>query len=132
MVYDLKNGCVRGEDLDGILPISEITSLTFERLRTVGYARAIGPFKHDEGLTDWSPAEWSNAMAGECGEACNMTKKMLRDGSENVDMEEMGHEIADVVIYADLLATRLGFKLEDLIVKKFNKVSEEKNSDLKL
>lgn len=107
-------------------------SLNFDELRQVNYQRAIGPFKHDHGLEDWSPAEWSNAMAGEAGEACNMTKKLLRDGPENVDMEELGNEIADVVIYADLLATRMGFRLEDLVRRKFNKVSRKKGFEVEL
>ena len=106
--------------------------LSFEQLRQVSYERATTVFNHTEGLVDWSPAEWSNAMAGETGEACNMTKKLLRDGPEAVDMIELGYEIADVVIYADLLATRMGFKLEDLIRAKFNKVSKKKGSDLRL
>jgi len=53
-------------------------------------------------LNDWSPSDWSNAMAGECGEVCNLTKKLRR--SEDVPIERIGQEIADTVIYADLLA----------------------------
>ena len=33
-------------------------------------------FSHQ--LADWSEAEWTNAMAGEAGEACNLTKKIIR------------------------------------------------------
>ena len=50
--------------------------LTFERLRRKNVKRNRQSFKGN--LEDWSLAEWSNAMAGECGEACNLTKKMLR------------------------------------------------------
>ena len=71
-------------------------------------------------------------MAGEAGETCNLTKKMLRDGPESVDMEDLGDEIADVVVYADLLATRMGFNLGDLVRRKFNKVSDRKGTDIKL
>lgn len=145
MVYDPKRGCTGDLDDGRLLPPEaypeipmpackppQAEPLKFEQLRAINYLRAIGPFKHDEGLVDWSPAEWSNAMAGEAGEACNLTKKLLRDGADAVDLEELGDEIADVVIYADLVATRLGIKLEDCIRRKFNKVSDKKNSDLRL
>jgi len=41
-------------------------------------------------------------------------------------------EIADMVIYADLLAQRLGRKLEDAIKNKFNQTSDKVGSDIKL
>jgi len=106
--------------------------LTFTELRRASYHRAVNVFNHDDNLLDWSPAEWSNAMAGEAGETCNLTKKMLRDGADTIDIEDLGDEIADVVIYADLLATRMGLRLEDCIRRKFNKVSDKKNSSIKL
>jgi NTP pyrophosphatase (non-canonical NTP hydrolase) len=106
--------------------------LTFEQLRKASYERATSAFGHEEGLTDWSPAGWSNAMAGEAGETCNLTKKILRDGLDSVDPEDLGDEIADVVVYADLLATRMGFRLEDLVRRKFNKVSVRKDTVIRL
>lgn len=109
---------------------NERTSLSFDELRRASYMRAVTAFKHAEGLVDWSPGEWTNAMAGEVGEACNLTKKLKRDG--NIDIQEIGKEIADVVIYADLCATRLGLRLEDCIRAKFNEVSERKGSGVKL
>lgn len=134
MVYDPDKGCVCGEDLVEQFEQQGFPQpqLTFSRLRELGYARAVTAFKHENGLTDWSPAEWSNAMAGECGEACNLTKKLLRDGPEAINLEDLGDEIADVVIYADLLATRLGLRLEDCIRRKFNKVSQRVGSDITL
>lgn len=79
-------------------------------------------------LNDWEPWDWSNAMAGEVGEVCNLTKKMLR--GEKIDREEIADEIADVIIYADLLAARLTIDLEEAIIKKFNKVSTERGSTI--
>jgi NTP pyrophosphatase (non-canonical NTP hydrolase) len=101
----------------------------------------------------WSLADWSNAMCGEAGEAANLVKKLRRiethtdtgpwshvlhtDGREiphdrdtqsRILAKGIGLELADVVIYADLLAQELtrkygGYDLSDLIVTKFNAVS---------
>ena len=79
---------------------------------------------------DWSPSDWSNAMAGEVGETCNLTKKMSR--GEDIPIEEIAKEIADVVIYADLLAHRLGIDLSDAIRQKFNEVSQRVGSEVVL
>lgn len=115
--------------------------MTFEMLRHTNAARCQESFHP---INDWSPSDWSNAMAGETGEACNITKKMLRlltskkQASRNseTDTEELkyklGLEIADVVIYADLLATRVGLKLEDCIKEKFNQKSAEVGSIFRL
>lgn len=90
----------------------------------------------------WTPAEWACAMAGECGEACNAVKKRLRfaDGigspndpqSEEEALEKIAAELADTVIYADLLAARLGIDLGEAIKQKFNKVSIERGSMTRL
>ncbi len=94
---------------------------------------------------DWSPADWSNAMAGEAGELvevllpllaktggiCNLTKKLQR-GTDEVDFDEIGKEIADVVIYADLLSHRLGIDLSDAVRAKFDEVSRRVGSEVQL
>ena len=91
---------------------------------------------------EWSPADWSNAMAGEAGELlelllplivktntiCNLTKKIQR--GDEISLEEVGKEIADVVIYADLLSHNLGIELSDAIRKKFDEVSTHVGSDV--
>lgn len=93
---------------------------------------------------DWSPADWSNAMAGEAGElldailpllartnsTCNLTKKIQR--GDDVPLGEVGKEIADVVIYADLLAHRLGIDLSAAVRRKFDEVSTRMGSDVRL
>lgn len=83
----------------------------------------------------WSPTDWACAMGGECGEVLNLVKKGRR---ENADPDwwtyefrlDIGREIADMVIYADLLCQRLGISLEDAIREKFNEVSRETGSDI--
>jgi len=71
-------------------------------------------------------------MAGECGEACNVVKKIDRDGwSEDLQLK-LAKELADVVTYADLLAARFGIDLGQAVAMKFNEVSERVNSELRL
>lgn len=86
--------------------------------------------KHYFLLDHWSLSDWAIALAGEAGEMCNLIKKKNR--GEEVDIRQIGKEIADVVTYADLLASRLGLSLEDIVKQKFNEVSERKGSDIKL
>lgn len=95
---------------------------------------------HKGGLTDWSALEWAGAMAGEAGEACNAAKKLKRieDSIQNINTGEgrsltdketacemIGDELADTLLYAVLVAARVGVNLEDHVVKVFNKKSEE-------
>jgi len=105
--------------------------LTFEELAKANKLRSEDAYFP---IGEWTPQEWSNAMAGECGEVCNLTKKLKRDAESNkrVDPTKIGLEIADVVIYADLLAQRLGFKLESLVRTKFNLTSEKVRSSVKI
>lgn len=102
--------------------------LTFSELRKANVERCTKSFKHN--LFQWSPLEWGGAMAGECGEACNLLKKMKR--GENVDIKDIAHEIADMVVYADLLSAALGIDLGEAVREKFNIVSDRKNSKVKL
>lgn len=82
---------------------------------------------------DWTVADWSNAAAGEMGEAANIVKKIRRaefghSGALDPDIEELknmlGDEIADTIIYLDLLAAHQGIDLERAIRNKFNAVSD--------
>jgi NTP pyrophosphatase (non-canonical NTP hydrolase) len=87
----------------------------------------------------WSVAEWTNALAGEAGEACNKAKKLLRldqdlkgpngyhnnGASRDELIADLGDELADIVIYADLTAQRLGIDLGAAVAKKFNETSEK-------
>lgn len=113
--------------------------MTFEELKNANTMRCVKSF---HSIDHWSPTDWGCAMAGECGEACNNLKKLRRlEGShfsrENEKdpeklIDQVMDEIADTVIYADLLATRLGRNLEESIRQKFNKTSETIGSDIQL
>lgn len=99
------------------------------RLRAANVERCLTSFGHP--LESWSIMEWACALAGEAGELCNVIKKLKREqdgiaGSriEGNPIEAVGDEMADVVIYMDLLAARLGIDLQAAIANKFNKTSD--------
>ena len=81
-------------------------------------------------LHDWTPTDWACAFAGEAAEVCNAVKKLRRiaDGTntakdpqtESEALKDIGAELADTIIYADLLAARLGLDLSAEIEAKFN------------
>lgn len=80
---------------------------------------------------------WSNAFAGEAGEAANKVKKMERitlDPAEYPLTERLAiaEEVADTVIYGDLLCQRLGVSLASAIQRKFNRVSARMGSLIRL
>jgi NTP pyrophosphatase (non-canonical NTP hydrolase) len=77
-------------------------------------------------LDAWSPTDWACALAGETGEACNLIKKLRR--GEEVESGDIARELADVVIYADLLAARCGIDLGEAVRCKFNEVSHRRGS----
>lgn len=93
-------------------------------------------------LHDWSPTDWACAMGGEAGEVLNAVKKLRRlsDGTNTAKdpqnateaISKVADELADTIIYADLLAARLGINLSESVVKKFNEVSELRGSNVKL
>ena len=113
--------------------------LTFSDLRRTNVARCEHAFHP---LTAWNPAEWACAMAGEAGEACNVAKKIKRletgtntsKDPQSLDeaRELMASELADTVIYADLLAASLGIELGEAVRSKFNEVSRRMNAPFNL
>lgn len=100
----------------------ELTFSRFSRLNLKRCQEAFHP------IDDWSLTDWATAMGGECGEALNLIKKERR--GERVDLDDIGYELADLVTYADLLATAMGLNLCDLITRKFNRVSERVGSNV--
>lgn len=104
-----------------------VRALNFGILRDANVTRSEQSFHMCDA---WSPTDWACAMAGETGEACNLIKKLRR--GEDVRPEDIGKELADVVIYADLLAHRLGIDLGTAVRSKFNEVSDRVKSPIKL
>lgn len=101
--------------------------LTFMELRITNLARCEESFHSVDG---WSPTDWACAAAGEMGEACNLIKKLRR--GEDISPTDIGDELADTVIYLDLLAARLNISLAAAVKRKFNIVSDRVGSTVKL
>lgn len=114
------------------------TNLTFELLRERNLIRCEKGFGHT--LANWSVAEWGNATAGECGEACNIAKKILRfrdniagnKKSKEEYIKDLASEIAGTLIYLDLWAASQGINLAEAVIDEFNNKSNEIGSDIKL
>lgn len=108
--------------------------LTFNTLRGGNVARqglftnAKGERCHDTGdpHSEWSAAEWLEAVVGELGEFANLRKKVNRgDFTLEEALPDIADELADVAIYLDLLANHLGVNLGEAIMAKFNRKSAE-------
>lgn len=94
-------------------------------------------------IAEWTLMDWAASMAGECGEACNVAKKIRRLQENPSDLPhdcvdyaalrmELADEIADAVIYADLLCSRVGINMAHAICRKFNRTSLQINSNRRL
>lgn len=112
--------------------------LTFNTLRGGNLAR-LPQFKNRKGETahskidgsDWSLGEWVTAVTGELGELANLVKKVRRgDMSLDEARPELAKELADVVIYLDILAFQCGVDLGKATIEKFNEVSERVGSNV--
>jgi NTP pyrophosphatase (non-canonical NTP hydrolase) len=107
---------------------------------------------HGPDTEEWSLADWSNAMQGEAGEVGDVIKKIrraqTRTGPQTMAdvpalLEELDHEMADTLIYLDLLDSeanalrrQLGLPesttLVPAVVRKFNIVSDKQGFPEKL
>lgn len=107
-----------------------VDDLTFRSLRDANAARKV---RWHGDADEWTGSDWSNAMAGECGEACNIVKKLRRHETHTGTsyntpepqylLDALADELADVVTYADLLAYKYNIDLGWAVRRKFNRVS---------
>ncbi len=114
--------------------------LTFNTLRSANVAR-LPEFKNKHGGlahskpdgSDWSPAQWLQAVVGELGEYANLRKKFERGDIDAQEfLREAADELADVTIYLDLLSMQLGIDLGAAVIDKFNRVSARVGSTVRL
>lgn len=114
--------------------------LTFTQLRAANVAR-LPQFKNKHGElahsqadgSDWSPAEWLEAVIGELGEYANEAKKFRRgDLTHEEFLAKAAKELADVQIYLDILAYQLRIDLGEATRAKFNEVSDRIGCSIKL
>lgn len=104
------------------------SNLDFARLREVSSVRSK---RWQGGSEPWSLSDWGVAAGGEMGEMLNIIKKLnrVRDGmiGNNVSevnlRVELANEIADTIIYLDLLAASIDISLSAAIITKFNATS---------
>lgn len=124
--------------------------LTFNALAGANRAR-LPQFKNKHGElvhrkpdgSDWSPAEWLQAVIGELGEYANFRKKLERG---DITLEEFqvhaAKELADVQTYLSILSMRCldlngtahpnGINLGQATIDKFNEISERVGSNVRL
>lgn len=114
--------------------------LTFDQLREANMAR-LPQFKNAKGErahsepdgSDWTLNDWYTATSGELGELGNLLKKVRRGDTTLAEAQEaIGKEIADVVIYLDILAMQCGVKLDIVTINKFNEVSKRVGANVEL
>lgn len=121
--------------------------LSLQALRDANRAR-LPTFKNKHGEpahspdgSDWSPAQWLQAVIGELGELANMRKKYERGDVSHAEFVACAaKELADVLTYLDLLAMRIcdtrngiaqkGINLSDATIEKFNEVSARVRSPI--
>ena len=112
---------------------SGMDCLSFSELRAASETRNS---ENAGGESDWTLADWGNALAGETGELCNFIKKSRRNLPNDPSLEDlkqdMANELADIVTYADLIANKLGVDLGKAVREKFNVVSKRRNSQVTL
>lgn len=112
--------------------------LTFNTLRRANLKRlplfkdAKGRKCHsEEDGSDWSPASWLQAVVGELGEYANLRKKVERGDLTPEEAKPMlAKELADVVIYLDILAAQLGIDLGESVMDKWNETSKKVGAPL--
>lgn len=108
-------------------------AMTFSDLRRANARRLPDFVAHYGGngsMEGWSAAEWTNALAGEVGELCNLTKKIGR--GQDIPVKMIADELADTQIYLDLCAQKLQIDLAAATRSKFNERSMDIGSEVRL
>jgi NTP pyrophosphatase (non-canonical NTP hydrolase) len=134
MVYGAEEGTI----MSTLKALSIVDAFDYLEEQNIKRCESSAGFGH--AIKSWSIAEWTNAAAGEMGEACNIAKKILRfrDGvagnkkSEEEYRKDLAAEFADVIIYLSLAAAHQNIDLGEAVIDAFNNKSAEISSDIKL
>lgn len=138
--YNQHKNCISFcvEKLEKPMTKPKLNTLSFKTLTEANNKR-LPLFKNSKGLpahskpdgSDWSHAEWLQAVIGELGEYANIMKKVQRG---DLTMEEakpsIEKELADVQTYFSILAQQLNIDLGQAVEDKFNEVSKRVECDV--
>ncbi len=80
--------------------------------------------------SEWEPSDFALAAMGPTGYLAHLFAREKR--GEKINEGQYYEEIADAVIYLDLLCTSLGGNLEEVIARKFNDTSAEEDCEFLL
>ena len=84
----------------------------------------------------WNANDWMCAVTGEVGELASKLKRIRRRvvvrNKSLPSQADLAEEIADIIIYLDLLASFLGIDTSTAVRDKFNSVSKEIGVDIYL
>lgn len=115
-----------------------MNKLKFSELREANLKR-LPVFKNKHGEiahskpdgSDWSPAQWLQAVVGELGEYANIRKKYERGDITHLSFTAYAaDELADVITYLDILAFQLDIDLGMAVTNKFNQISRRVDCDI--
>lgn len=97
--------------------------LTFAAFQAINKTRCEEKF-HPQ-CADWLPMGWPLAIAGEAGELCNLIKKCVR-GDFTFESQRVAilKELADVIIYCDLMISAMDANTGEVVAAKFDEVSK--------
>lgn len=112
--------------------MSKPTSLTFATFAAANRLRCETGFHKKVCVSNAVPM--TLGLSEEAGEVAGAVRAHLGITTRKVGttVQAVGDEIADLVQYADLLAACLGLSLEEVLIAKFNRVSERIGSEIRL
>jgi NTP pyrophosphatase (non-canonical NTP hydrolase) len=109
-----------------------VADLTFAAFSAANRKRCEEGFKRKLGTRD-AVVSMAIGLAEEAGEVSGAVRAYLGISERKErSAEKVGHEIADLVSYADLLAQSCGMTLEAVLVEKFNIVSARIGSAIRI
>lgn len=65
-------------------------------------------------------------LTGEAGELANKIKKVLRDGDDTLNVEDLASETADCLWYIAMIADELGVSLDSIAYRNLQKLESRK------